>query len=1334
MLHKSESEEKAESMAHKEPTPTEGTPEEDKMVSNTDDTESKITRDEDNTVNTDKRVTEKDASAEEETTETDTKGQNESPPMMSIMTKPHPNWTKAVKECAQNKYLTMPMLLDGGAQLDQIEEQHAVGLEHRDVKNPGIIQTSRGKAAYNREAFVPGLGWMAVVPDGLGNFLNPIQFDKMGAAGKYNTQKGIYEIYYRGQLLLKATVIEEGADALPNYRLIWTNPRITAVKQPHQMTQATERPVRRMSYAEIHRVLMHTSRDKIYNMVRHTNLLDGIDIIGGIPDKETCLECLEHKTSAPSRANSGFPDTVKHYHEIGKLACDQHELADGRVSFVAHDVGSGMTFHTLCPSTKAADVVAAFDEFKAHYSRAGNKLREITTDQHASFMSTSVRVWARENDVEIVPSGAHDKNMSVAEQPYRSFCDKIRATLETMDLSERAWPRIADVLAGIKNATPSTTNPGGASPDDMFGTPHERRMPLSKIYEMGQVMAITIHRESKADKRADIGFYIGRNTRVRGGVWLLTRDGRINTYTRVKPTKLTVLEYATLDMDKAAEAHNELVDNYDNSIDDEPAGEAEKEIEITENTGDHVDSDTPNPSATEQAEAEIDPNKNDNEMSEHEDKVTKMLEEDGNIIKQTFSNWDGADKQKPALMEQMAKKLGGANQRQLREMRKLMELIPNHGKAKDSQIETANIDMNRRVLRSRKAQAGQDLQQPLNNEHTEIISNLKQLLQIDEEDNGNTLYAMEIEGTDATRNILCNNKTEVYGYLEDLDDDSNDLPAAEYDNHCDRLPRNEREARAFPFVRFFRRALQAERDVFRHHRVFEEIFYEDIPETAIKVGTTGVYTLKRNPATGECIKAKARMALRGDRIGEGWTGHTESQTNMPEATQTGMILTIAVTHPGYDGPMWTVYTTDSRGAYLQSERSSDDPVIVDPFLDVVQIEKADSKYLLKKNMYGMASAGRDFEIHRHRILTQVLKAEVSPRCPSLYTWGQYGTNEYCMALFFVDDSLWTGPDACFVKSKIEEYNQLVEGDDPYPVERWLGMAVETDDEMQTISLHAPTKITEIVELAGVKPKQFSDTPGYADKDLRPHDPEAEDPQHQLLPKSDKKLYQRLIGKIAYIARFYRFDLLQAIGELQKFTANPTLEHMIALQKLVRYLNKTQAYRKVYYKGTPADQEPLIQTTSDASHGDNKFDRYSRTGYAIALAGNVILAVSRKQKSVAISSMESETIAASEAVRDTIHVQSQLFTSTGLSGRPARVLMDNMSVVQVAGKPHYTRGAKHVAVRMASIQDAQAKGLVKVQHVPSADNGSDLLTKQLPIKVFEQHRKYLGVMAPNEAQV
>ena len=64
---------------------------------------------------------------------------------------------------------------------------------------------------------------------------------------------------------------------------------------------------------------------------------------------------------------------------------------------------------------------------------------------------------------------------------------------------------------------------------------------------------------------------------------------------------------------------------------------------------------------------------------------------------------------------------------------------------------------------------------------------------------------------------------------------------------------------------------------------------------------------------------------------------------------------------------------------------------------------------------------------------------------------------------------------------------------------------------------------------------------------------------------DQKLYRSMIGSLLYVTTS-RLDVMQAVGLVARFQANPKEEHVLAIKSIFRYLKGTTDFMIWYPKG------------------------------------------------------------------------------------------------------------------------------------------------------------------------
>jgi hypothetical protein len=230
------------------------------------------------------------------------------------------------------------------------------------------------------------------------------------------------------------------------------------------------------------------------------------------------------------------------------------------------------------------------------------------------------------------------------------------------------------------------------------------------------------------------------------------------------------------------------------------------------------------------------------------------------------------------------------------------------------------------------------------------------------------------------------------------------------------------------------------------------------------------------------------------------------------------------------------------------------------------------------------------------------------------------------------------------------------------------------------------------------------------------------------PQADAKRLKRIVGKLLYCT-LTRPDLMFAVHRLSKFASDPAERHLIAAKRVLRYLKGTQQYVLRYSKTNSVDSNPTLSSFSDATWASDLDDRSSVTGFVILLGGNPIFWKTKQQSVTALSSAESETVAASEATRSIVGLKN-LLNELGFDQHAPTVLnIDNTAVIQNAVSGRISSALRHVATRERFVNEASVNGDISLRYVASRDNVADVLTKSLPKEPFQRARLLLNVYPP-----
>lgn len=130
-----------------------------------------------------------------------------------------------------------------------------------------------------------------------------------------------------------------------------------------------------------------------------------------------------------------------------------------------------------------------------------------------------------------------------------------------------------------------------------------------------------------------------------------------------------------------------------------------------------------------------------------------------------------------------------------------------------------------------------------------------------------------------------------------------------------------------------------------------------------------------------------------------------------------------------------------------------------------------------------------------------------------------------------------------------------------------------------------------------------------------------------------KPYNELLGCLQFVVNLTRPDIAFSVNMLSRFKSNPGESHWIATKKILRYLKKTADLGIVYRPLSSKDNFNSLIAYSDADWAGDQDDRKSTSAYVMMYGNGPITWGSRKQEANALSTLESEYLAAASAVQE-----------------------------------------------------------------------------------------------------
>jgi hypothetical protein len=317
---------------------------------------------------------------------------------------------------------------------------------------------------------------------------------------------------------------------------------------------------------------------------------------------------------------------------------------------------------------------------------------------------------------------------------------------------------------------------------------------------------------------------------------------------------------------------------------------------------------------------------------------------------------------------------------------------------------------------------------------------------------------------------------------------------------------------------------------------------------------------------------------------------------------------------------------------------------------------------------------------------------------------------------YVDDLIITGAEEEEVKSFKAQMKERFDMSDLGLLCFYLGVEVRQDARGITLrQTHYAKRILELGEMVGCNPAH---TP-MEEKLRLSRESKAEE--------VDSTHYRRLVGSLRYLVHT-RPDLAFAVGYVSRFMERPTVEHLQAVKRILRYVAGTLEYG-LHYKRAPGTARFIGYCDSDLA-GDIDTSK-STSGTMFFLGDCLVSWQSIKQRVVALSSCEAEYIATASAATQALWLSRLLGELLGKEVDVVELKVDSKSALALAKNPVFHDRSKHIRIKYHFIRDCLEDGSIKASHIPTTDQLADILTKSLGKAKFQEMRRRIGLEQINQ---
>jgi len=426
----------------------------------------------------------------------------------------------------------------------------------------------------------------------------------------------------------------------------------------------------------------------------------------------------------------------------------------------------------------------------------------------------------------------------------------------------------------------------------------------------------------------------------------------------------------------------------------------------------------------------------------------------------------------------------------------------------------------------------------------------------------------------------------------------------------------------------WREAMRAEIKAIEENHTWELV---ELPVRHRAIGLKWVYKIKRDE-NGNVVRHKARLVAKGY-VQQAEVDFDEVFAPVARLESVRTMLALAAHQ------RWEVHHMDVKSAFLNGDLKEEVYVAQPPGF---VISGSENKVLrLRKALYGLRQAPRAWNAKLDDTLVS-LGFQRSGAEHGVYTRSRAGRR--LIVGVYVDDLIITGASEDDIVAFKQEMKMKFQMSDLGLLSYYLG--IEVKQGADGIFLCQSGYAGKVLERCGLASCNASATPMETRLKLSKSSPEE---------KVNATEFRRVIGALRYLLHT-RPDLAFSVGYLSRFMEDPREDHLTGMKRVLRYVAGTQGYGLHYTR--QEEEKPKLVGFSDADLAGDVDTRKSTSGIIYFLAGNPITWQSSKQKVVALSSCESEYIAASAAACQGVWLARLLADMIGGEFGAPELLVDN----------------------------------------------------------------------------
>ena len=206
-----------------------------------------------------------------------------------------------------------------------------------------------------------------------------------------------------------------------------------------------------------------------------------------------------------------------------------------------------------------------------------------------------------------------------------------------------------------------------------------------------------------------------------------------------------------------------------------------------------------------------------------------------------------------------------------------------------------------------------------------------------------------------------------------------------------------------------------------------------------------------------------------------------------------------------------------------------------------------------------------------------------------------------------------------------------------------------------------------------------------------------------------KYYQGIIGVLIWTVSTLRFDVAYHISVLVQYMTRPTENLVKSAYRVMGYLVGTHDL-KIYYNTTVyPESRNRIYDACDASFVDDRLTRKSQQGHLIFYNSGPIIWKNNRKRTIVLSITETELDNFVSCVRSVLYTM-RILESMGSPQDGVDIFGDNRSTIDICTSNMRPGNSwtKIVDLKIKCLQDHLQKGDIKIHHLPTRLNMTDIL--------------------------